>query len=225
MDGQVYHFGARGLYNGGLLLGDRETGSYWQHLIGRCVYGPLQGSQLEVFPLLRTNAGQALEAYPNAQIALSRLSLRRRLTVRAQEGVLRLLGGRLPPGFQWTMGREDRRRERMEPGLAVWTDRTQRFYPTETLQAQGSALINELDGQRTVVYVDPTSGVPSCLYTEARHCSWQGDALSLDTGESLRGAILYDAQGTIRAAGRPRQSITCWYTYAFTFPGGEIYEG
>ncbi len=76
-----------------------------------------------------------------------------------------------------------------------------------------------------MVYVDPTSGVPACLYTEATECSWQGDTLSLDTGESLRGAMLYSAQGIAQIADRPMHSTTCWYSYAFSFPGGEIYEG
>ncbi len=221
----MHHFGARGLYNGGLLLGDRETGSFWQHLTGRCVHGPLQGRRIEGFPLLHTDASQALSAYPAAQIALSRLSLRQRAIIRAQEGVLYLLGGRLPPGFQLTMGKEDHRLPRMERGLAVWTERTQRFYPMATLQARGNALIDELDGRRALVYVDPTSGTPTCMCTDATACNWQDGALVLDTGGCIRGAILYDAQGTALPGDRPSQSITCWYSYAFTFPGGEIYVG
>ena len=220
----MHHFGARGVYNGGLLLGDRETGSFWQHLTGRCVYGPLQGRRIEVLPLVQTTASQALEAYPGAQIALSRLSLWQRTIIRGQEGVLGFLGGRLPPGFQLTMGQEDYRLPRMEPGLAVWSERTQRFYPMATLRAHGDALIDELDGRHTLVYVDPASGAPACLRTDATACNWQDGTLVLDTGEYLRGVVLYDAQGTAQPVERPSQSITCWYIYAFTFPGGEIYS-
>jgi hypothetical protein len=211
------------------LLGDRETGSYWQHLTGICVHGPLRGHKLEVFPLVHASAEQALTAYPGVQVALSPPSLWQRTISRAQEGVLWLLGGRLPPGFQWTMGPEDHRLPRMERGLAVWTDRTQRFYPTTTLRAEGNALIDAdeklsaLNGRRALVYLDPETGAPACLYTEARHCSWRGDTLILDTGERVRGAALYDPNGAIQAAGRPMQSLTCWYGYAFTFPGGAIY--
>jgi len=225
----VHHFGARGLYNGGLLLGDRETGSYWQHLTGSCVHGPLRGHRLEVFPLLHTTAGRALDAFPDAQIALSRLSLRRRALLRAQEGTLRLLGNRLPPGFQLTMGAEDRRLPRMERGLAVWTGRTRRFYPTATLRACGNAVIDAgtegSAGGRLLVYVDPASGAPSCLRTEATACDWQGDTLALSTGGWVRGAVVYDAQGVAQPADRPMQSLACWYSYAFTFPGGDIYTG
>lgn len=226
----MHHFGARGLYNGGLLLGDRETGSFWQHLSGKCVHGPLKGHQLTVFPLLRMKVGQALGAYPDAQVALSRLSFQQRAIIRAQEGVLKLLGNRLPPGFQLTMGEEDRRLPRMERGLAVWTGRTQRFYPTATLRARGNVLIDAdeklsaPDGRRALVYVDPASDAPTCLYADAAEWSWQGGALALDTGERVLGGALYDPQGVPRATDRPKQSVTCWYVYAFTFPGGEIYE-
>jgi hypothetical protein len=214
-------------------LGDRETGSFWQHLTGRCVYGPLQGHRLDGFPLLHTDAGGALSAYPAAQIALSRLSLWQRAIIRGQEGTLGLLGGRLPPGFQLTMGKEDRRLPRMERGLAVWTERTQRFYPTATLRAHDNALIDEIDGRRALVYLDPTCGTLGCMRlraragacTDATVCNWQDGTLVLDTGERIRRAVLYDAQGTALSSDRPMQSITCWYVYAFTFPGGEVYTG
>ena len=116
-------------------------------------------------------AGLALAAYPGAQVALSTLSLKQRLVARAQEAMLKLLRGRLPPGLSWTMGEEDTRRPRMERGLAVWTDCTRRFYPTQVLRARGGALIDQLDGQRTLVYIDPTSERPACLRVGAAGCT------------------------------------------------------
>jgi len=113
----------------------------------------------------------------------------------------------------------------MEIGLAVWTGRVQRFYSLQMLRAQGGAVIDVLDGRQLLVYVDPTSGTPACLYTDASPSIWQDDALHLDTGEITRAGILFDAQGMTKAADRPRQSIVCWFAYGFTFPGGEIYEG
>jgi hypothetical protein len=227
VDGQVHHFGARGLYNGGLLIGDRETGSFWQHLTGRCVHGPLRGKRLEVFPLLHLTAGQASKAYPDAELALSRLSLAQQFVARGQQTTLWLLNGRLPPGFQLTMGEVDTRLPLMERGLAVWTDRAQRFYPLAAIEAHGNALIDAdhslAAGRRLFVGIDPASGLPFCLYTAATASSWQDEKLVMKTGEILHGPVLYDAQGIPQAAERPRQSVTCWYTYSFTFPGGAIY--
>lgn len=233
MDGQVLHFGARGLYNGGLLTGDRETGSYWQHLTGRCVHGPLAGKQLQVYPLLHLSTGQAADAFPDAELALSTLSLAQRFIRRGQEATLWFLNGRLPPGFQLTMGEVDPRLPMMERGLAVWGDGWARFYPLSAIRAQGNALIdvyhslwdNEAaaSSQQIVVGIDPATDTPFCLYTDATACSWQEDRLVLDSRETLRGPILYDPHGRPQAAVRPKQSSTCWYTFAFTFPGGEIY--
>jgi hypothetical protein len=215
------------------LTGDRETGSYWQHLTGLCLHGPLKGKQLEVSPLLHLTAGQAADGYPDAELAFSRLSLAQRFIARGQGATIRVLDGRLPPGFQLTMGEVDTRLPMMERGLAVWTQRAQRFYPLATIRAHGNGLIDadhglqddkEQAGNRQIVVgVDPTTDTPFCLYTDAAACNWQADRLVLDTGETLRGPILYDARGRPQRADRPRQSSTCWYTFSFTFPGGEIY--
>jgi hypothetical protein len=118
----------------------------------------------------------------------------------------------------------------MERGLAVWTERTQCFYPTATVRAHGNALIDAdeqlsaLDGRRALVYVDPAAGAPTCLYTDAKEWTWQRDALVLDTGEKVLGGVLYDRQGVPCMTDRPMQSVTCWYGYAFTFPGGDVYS-
>ena len=148
------------------MSGDRETGSYWQHLTGKCVHGPLRGKRLPTFSLPRLTAGQALCAYPEAQIALSRLSLGQRIVVRGQEKTLQLLNGRLPPGFRLTMGEIDTRLPLMARGLAVWTDRWQRFYPLETLRAHGNVLI---DAQLCVALSPPRPARPfACPPTPAR---------------------------------------------------------
>ena len=93
------------------------------------------------------------------------------------------------------------------------------------LLALGNALLDELDGRRLLVYVEPTSGIPMALYTQATECAWQGDALHLDTGEAVRQGRLLSAQGKPQTAARPMQVFTRWYGFAYTFPGCEIYEG
>ena len=224
VEGRTYHFAARGLYNGGLLLGDWESGSFWHHITGECVYGPLRGRRYQVSPLVHAIARDVLEALPNAQVSVSSMSRRQRAVVRGQEMALRLLRGRLPPGFQLTMGPEDPRRPRMQTGLAVWTDGAQRFYPIDELRARGGAVIDELDGRRMLVFVDSASGRPVCLRTDATGLVWQDETIELDTGETVRGGILRTAQGATGTGMRPMQSIVCWYTFAYTFPGGQIYE-
>ena len=57
VNGKTHRFGVRGLYNGLLLMGDYETGSYWDHITGVCVHGPLSGHQLETSPQTQACAG------------------------------------------------------------------------------------------------------------------------------------------------------------------------
>jgi hypothetical protein len=223
VDGQVYHFAARGLYNGLVLLGDRESGSYWDHITGECVHGSLRGQRLEVFPLLIMNAAQALTSYPNAQVAISKQSVKQKLASRIFEYSRKSERGFMPRYFLPTLGEEDTRLPRMKRGLGVWFHSTRRFYPLERLRAHHGALIDELAGCRLLVYLDPISKVPAALYTDATRSTWVGKALYLNTGEILRGGSLYDGQGQELTIERPMVLATRWYGFAFTFPGCEIY--
>jgi len=238
---QVHHFAARGLYDGLVLLGDRETGSYWNHITGECVHGPLKGHQLDASPLLHTTVAQALAASAEAQVALSKQSLRQRLMAAFMERGRKSKRGVIPPGFRGTMGEADPRRPRMDMGLGVWTETTRRYYPLEHLRAHENALLDDLDGRRLLVCIEPTSGIPMALYTRATECAWQGDALHLDTGETIQQGRLLDAKAEPQPVGstslpstplrtgatsaRPMQVFTRWYGFAYTFPGCGIFEG
>ena len=224
VNGKTHHFAARGLYNGLFLLGDRESGSYWDHITGHCVHGPLKGCQLAVFPLWHMNAGQALANYPDARLAVSKQTVKQRVMAYFANRSGRSKRGLLPPGFAQTMGHEDARRPRMELGLGVWTDATRRFYPLESLRVQRNALIDELDGRQLLVYIDPVSHVPAALYTEASRFTWAGRALYLDTGEIVRDGALCDHHGVQCAVERPMHLFTRWYGFAYTFPGCDVYE-
>jgi hypothetical protein len=177
-----------------------------------------------VYPVLRSSVRQVLAAHPDAQVALSKFSLTQRMVTRAQEAALKLLGGRLPPGFRRTMGTEDIRRPRMERGLAVWTARARRFYPTEAVRARGGALHDDLGGQWVLIYLDPVSDEPVCLYSDVAKPTRQGDTLAPNAVESVHGGFLYGKQGRPKPIHRPMQSVVCWYTFAFTFLDGDIYK-
>ena len=56
-------------------MGDHQTGSYWDHVTGECLHGPLKGRRLELEPLRHMRADQALAQFPDARIARSRLRL------------------------------------------------------------------------------------------------------------------------------------------------------
>jgi len=224
VNGKTYHFASHGMYNALILLGDRESGSYWDHITGECVHGPMKGCKLEAFPILNMNVAQALSSYPDMLVAISKLTFVPRVIAFFMEWSRRSKRGFFPSVFKKTMGEEDTRRHRMEKGLGVWTDNTHRYYPMEHLHKQGGALIDELDGRRLLISIDPTSSIPIAIYTNATKCTWQDNLLNLDTGEIIRGGTLRDKHGAIKDNDRPMQLFTRWYGFACTFPGCEIYE-
>ncbi len=48
MNGRALHFYLAGINNQNFLMRDRETGSWWQQITGKALYGPLQGASLEL---------------------------------------------------------------------------------------------------------------------------------------------------------------------------------
>jgi hypothetical protein len=48
VNGRVLHFYLAGINNQNFLMRDRETGSWWQQITGKAIYGPLRGASLEL---------------------------------------------------------------------------------------------------------------------------------------------------------------------------------
>jgi hypothetical protein len=47
VNGRVLHFYLAGINNQNFLMRDKETGSWWQQITGKAIFGPLKGEQLE----------------------------------------------------------------------------------------------------------------------------------------------------------------------------------
>ena len=224
---EVYHFGVRGVYNALSLVVDDETESYWDHITGECLYGPLQGYQLSTAaPLLHLSVSQALAIYQDVRLARPKQSL----TQRAATGFMNIFinfvdRGILPPDFRKSMGEEDTRLPRLEIGLGVWSEHTQCFFPTQTLTDFDDAFITPFDGRSLLIYIDPTSRIPGAIFTHATNVEWgENNILWLDTGEYIFEGALHNAHGDIERADRPLQLYARWYGFAYTFPGCDIYE-
>jgi len=50
VNGRILHFYLAGINNQNFLMRDRETGTWWQQITGKAVYGPLRGAALELAP-------------------------------------------------------------------------------------------------------------------------------------------------------------------------------
>jgi len=206
------------------LMGDNETGSYWNHITGECIHGPLTGARLETGLLQQMTAEQTLTAYPEAQFALSDLSRFRRLLGRLQRFMGTRVNGFLPPGFRGTMNDADTRRPRMDMGLGVWTNKTHRYYALADIRAKDGLLLDKLNGRSLLIYIDPDSHTPTAVYSNATEPRWEGDVLHLDKKATIRHGLLFspqDSQG--QRLEQPQQLFTRWYGFAYTFPGCEIY--
>lgn len=199
IDGRLLHFGHRGLYNGLSILGDRDTGSYWDHITGECILGPLQGRRMQTGPLTHMTAEQADVDNRDMLLAASRPNLFGRWMGRIAELTRLTRRGFLPPGFRRTMGQVDARLPEMQIGLGVWTDRVQRFYPIDDIASQPEGVLTDsLDSCEIVVRIDRRTRIPSAEFLNRQA----------------------DPTGPVR---RPMQLFTRWYGFSLTFAGCEIY--
>jgi len=64
----VLHFYLAGINNQNFLMRDRETGSWWQQITGKAIYGPLKGAALELVPNDELTFGQWKQETSGGQV-------------------------------------------------------------------------------------------------------------------------------------------------------------
>jgi Protein of unknown function (DUF3179) len=240
IDGVTHHFNNVGLYDALFVMQDTETKTLWDHITGEALYGPLVGHTLgPVGNLFQTTVKQALAMDPDIQVAISD---RPYFAGGRQFGSTKGFGpGRaaadpgatlgpdpnatLMPMFIQTLGKEDQRRPRMDLGLGIWTSEARRYYPLERIRQRGGAFVDELDGRKVLIYIDPESDTPAALFVDAKTAKIRGNEVYLDNGAVVRSGVLVDRQGRRESAKRPQQVFTRWYGFSLTFPGCEVFSG
>lgn len=145
------------------MLIDDETRTYWNHITGEAVHGPLRGARLETWNLIYTTAQTALDE--DRALTVSRP---RRGFVSMLMGLLHRrqidTKGFLPPGFRRTMGREDQRLPTLTQGLGVMVAATPRFYPVSALK--NGAIGDTLAGRQIRVALRSTDRVPFAIWED-----------------------------------------------------------
>ena len=68
MNGRVLHFYLAGINNQNFIMRDKETGSWWQQITGKAIYGPLKGSTLELVPSDELTFGQWKSEVSDGQV-------------------------------------------------------------------------------------------------------------------------------------------------------------
>lgn len=222
VDGEVHWFAEQGLFDGLFLMRDEESGTFWDHMTGDAVYGPMVGSSLDVQPLVMTTAEQALEMAPDARITLSDQAIRRDSDMKV-DGLLAGIRGRLNAFFQGTVAEEDARRPTMDLGLGLWTDDDATYYPMDRVREEGRAVVDTFNGEAVLVFIDPKTFVLSAFIVGGGDPEWDGDVLRLSDGSYVENGVLHDASGKKVDGVRPLQVFTRWYGFSLTFPETEIW--
>ena len=132
--------------------------------------------------------------------------------------------GYVPGVFRLSMTQSDNRLPELEIGLGIWIDGHARFYPMKTIKNQNNALVDTLNQQQIVVYIDPASGTPGAHRSTSQIQGWDGDALALDSGERIHNGYVLNAASEKHPIDRPNQQFTRWYGFSYMFPACEIFS-
>jgi len=67
-DGRALHFYLAGINNQNFLMRDKETGTWWQQITGKAIYGPLAGAALELVLSDELTFGEWRAEFPSGQV-------------------------------------------------------------------------------------------------------------------------------------------------------------
>ena len=126
--------------------------------------------------------------------------------------------------FIVTLGPEDQRRPRMDMGLGIWTDSSQRYYPLETLRSEGSYLVDTVDGRDLLVILEPLTSTPTAVYWKSDEVELEGTEFLLSDGYRIQNGQLKNEAGEQVDIDQPQQIFTRWYGFALTFPKAEVIQ-
>ena len=68
MNGRVLNFYLAGINNQNFLMRDWETGSWWQQITGKAIYGPLRGASLDLVLSDELTFGEWRTEFPSGQV-------------------------------------------------------------------------------------------------------------------------------------------------------------
>jgi len=68
VNGKELHFYLGGINNQNFLMRDKETGTWWQQITGKAIYGPMQGAILELVPSDELTFGEWKSEVANGKV-------------------------------------------------------------------------------------------------------------------------------------------------------------
>ena len=141
----MLHFYLAGINNQNFLMRDRETGTWWQQITGKAIFGSLQGSVLELAPSNELSFGLWKQESPGGQVLSAVARDQKKYDSKWDEEVAKLP---VPVSFP---GTELKSRDVV---LGLQSGSEARAYPLQTILKQ-SPIQDRLGGNPIVVMAGP----------------------------------------------------------------------
>ena len=141
----MLHFYLAGINNQNFLMRDRETGTWWQQITGKAIFGSLQGSVLELAPSNELSFGLWKQESPGGQVLSAVARDQKKYDSKWEEEVAKLP---VPVSFP---GTELKSRDVV---LGLQSGSEARAYPLQTILKQ-SPIQDRLGGNPIVVMAGP----------------------------------------------------------------------
>ncbi len=145
MNGKVLHFYLAGINNQNFLMRDKETGTWWQQITGKAIYGPLKGSSLELVPCDELTFGEWRSEVSNGKVLAEVPKYKKEYDSNWEPEVAKL------PVVISFPGTELKSRD-IVVGLAIAG--ASRAYPWEKL-VKASPVMDRVDGKPLLIAVGP----------------------------------------------------------------------
>jgi len=145
VNGRALHFHLAGINNQNFLMRDKETGTWWQQITGKAIYGPLKGASLELVPYDELTFGQWKSEVSDGQVLAEVPKYAKKYESNWEPEVAKL------PVVISFPGTELKSRD-VVVGLEI--DAVSRAYPWETLVKQ-SPVVDRVAGTPLLVAVAP----------------------------------------------------------------------
>ena len=227
VDGKMHHFYAAGVYDGMLLMADRETDTYWHHVTGEGLLGKHEHDHLKILqPHQVLLTREVIAQYPDCKYGIPKVNVLQKSFAKFQNWKARTSGkGFLPPGFRQSMSNIDSRLDEMEMGIGVWVGDKSKFYPISVLEENGNFMFDQFDDRVLLLYISPTTHTPSALFVnKITTVDFSKDRLVFEDGNYLLSSNLYTKEGEELSSSGPWYIFSRWYGFVVTFPKCEVMQ-
>ncbi len=181
MGGRVLHFYLAGINNQNFLMRDRETGTWWQQISGKAIFGKLKGARLELAPSDELSFGLWKKESPAGQVLAAVARDQKKYESKWEEEVAKLP---VPVSFP---GTELKSRD-VVVGLELGGDA--RAYPLDTILKQ-SPIQDRLGGKAILLVAGPDGKSVRAFESHV-----DGSDIELFRKSDAKDFALVDSEGT-----------------------------